>query len=75
MIRMKKREINPDVLNEGFRDGFMARRPTLEDNDDYMSGYRLGYLDGMRNRNQLTAEQECAKIRLNERRRHDDTIR
>ena len=39
--------------NNGYEDGFSGNEPILSDNEDYMSGYRIGQADGQQRRHHL----------------------
>ncbi len=45
---------NPKNLNEGYEDGFSGSKASLPDNEDYMSGYRIGSADRAERQNHLS---------------------
>ena len=50
---LQSKPIDGEALDEGYRHGFLGVHPKDLDDEDYMSGHRLGQTDGYLHRLQM----------------------
>ena len=49
-------------INKGYEDGFSGIEPILSDNEDYMSGYKIGQADGLQRRRHLKEKRKARRL-------------